>query len=418
MLPAQAEPALPVLLDRAGLAEFQTITTQERAFLSRAGDLFRDGYYDHALLDTWNAAVCNLRRRAEAYGVELFQSVVKDEPGRKKYDENGETLAERWSGVDDVVLVSGCARLGLLNKKAGKTLEMINWMRNHTTPAHPADETVGRDDVVGLVLLLQRNLFETPLPDAGHSIVGLFAPVKSGILDDNGLDLLKAQIVGLPPSDVRTAFGFMLDATLSGERPAFDNVARLFADVWARAGEDLRRTAGIKYHALQFDHSATNVAAKDRLLDLLTSAGGIKYIPDAARATIYRRAAKLLAKAKDTSYGFNEEVKAAKSLAQFGPYVPAIAFDEVYQEILAVWCGNYWRRSSAYSHLEPFIDSLDRRELRKVVELFQTSARVRAELFQHRPKAQAIALLTSIKDRFTLEAHKNEVDLAIESLDA
>ena len=141
MTPAQPEPDLPVLLDCSGLATFQTVATLERAFLSQAGDLFRDVYYDHALLDLWNAAVCNLRRRAEAYGIELFQSVVKDEPGRKKLDENGETLAERWSGVDDLVLVSGCSRLGPLNKKASKTLEVINWMRNHTTPAHPADET-------------------------------------------------------------------------------------------------------------------------------------------------------------------------------------------------------------------------------------------------------------------------------------
>jgi hypothetical protein len=55
-----------------------------------------------------------------------------------------------------------------------------------------------------------------------------------------------------------------------------------------------------------------------------------QYIPDAARATIYRKAAKSLAKAKDSSYGWAAEVTAAKSLAQLGPYVPSVAIEEVY----------------------------------------------------------------------------------------
>jgi hypothetical protein len=61
---------------------------------------------------------------------------AKDEPGRKKFDKNGETYSERWANVDDLVLLTGATRLGLLNKKAGKALEMINWMRNHASPAH------------------------------------------------------------------------------------------------------------------------------------------------------------------------------------------------------------------------------------------------------------------------------------------
>lgn len=296
--------------------------------------------------------MCNLRRRAEAYGIDLFQSVARDEPGRKKFDENGETLAERWSGVDDLVLIATCSRLGLLNKKAAKALEMINWMRNHATPAHPSDESVERNDVIGLVLLLQTNLFEHSFPEPGHSVAGLFGPVKSGVLADEGLDLLRAQIKGLRPVDIRAAFGFMLDGIIAGDRPTVDNIVHLFPSIWERAGEDLRKTAGAKYHALQLEGGAGRVSAKDRLLELLTVTNGIKYIPEAARATIYRRAAKLLATAKDTSYGWTDESKAANVLAQFGPFVPGIAFEDVYQEILAVWCGNYWaaRQHTRYSN--------------------------------------------------------------------
>jgi hypothetical protein len=42
---------------------------------------------------------------------------------------------------------------------------MINWTRNHISPAHPSEETVAPEDVVALFLLLQKNLFELPMPE-------------------------------------------------------------------------------------------------------------------------------------------------------------------------------------------------------------------------------------------------------------
>ncbi len=407
---------LPVLIGGSALAAFPSISATESAFLKQAAGLFADEYYDHALLDIWNASVANLRRRVEAYSTELFISVVKDEPGRKKFNSDGESLSERWSGVDDLVLIEGSARLGLLNKKAAKALEMINWMRNHASPAHGTDQAVEREDVIALVLLLQKNLFEYPLPDPGHSVAGIFEPIKKKLLDEAGLDLLRAEINGLRKTDVRTAFGFMLDVISDGSTPAIENARELFPSIWEKSSEDLKKTAGLKYHALVVEGGPSSTDAKTRLLETLVVVDGIAYIPEGARATIYKRAAQALAKAKDSSYGWDDENKAARSLAQFGPHVPKIAFDEVYQEILAVWCGNFWGSSNADIILDDFIARLDTQDLRRVVELFVSNDRVRSELFQSKPNSKAKALLERIKGAFTLESHKNEVDVAIASL--
>ena len=173
---------LPVLL--TGPQSLDIVpSTHETALLDQARELYDLGFHDHALLNLWNAAVHNLRRRVEAYGADLFLSVVKDEPGRKKLDKNGETLADRWSGVDDLVLIGGASRLNLVNRKGGKALEMINWARNHASPAHDSDSPVGPEDVVAMALMLQANLFTLAMPDPGHSIAGLFEPVKTVVLD-------------------------------------------------------------------------------------------------------------------------------------------------------------------------------------------------------------------------------------------
>jgi hypothetical protein len=188
-------------------------------------------------------------------------------------------------------------------------------------------------------LILQKNLFEAEMPDPGHSVSGLFDPVQSSKLSEENLDLLRDQIQGVRMGDLRIAFGFMLDLLCAGEEPAYSNVQRLFPTVWQRAPEELRKAAGLRYYSFTVDptsDTSNDSAAKTRLLEFLTQVEGIQYIPDAVRARIYRRAVQELAKAKDASYGWSNEVAAARTLAQFGPFVPSIAFEEVYQEILAV----------------------------------------------------------------------------------
>ncbi len=415
----EAGSIVPAVLGLGQYPKELQLDAEEKVYLQTAGRLFRDGYYSHALLDVWNAAVCNLRRRVERYSIDLFQSVVKDDTGRKRYNEHGESPSERWSGVDDSVLVSGATKLGLLPKKAGKALEMVNWMRNHATPAHPADEQVTREDVTALVLILERNLFASELPDPGHSVATLFEPVKTSVLDAESIEILKDQIRSLRPADVKVAFGFLLDQLVGGAHPSSSNAKSLLPVVWERASNELKKVVGLRYHSLTVDRdSDDNVdkAVRERVLEFLVSVGGVSYIPDATRAPLYRKAAYALGTAKDSSYGWSEEETASKTLAQLGTEVPQIAFEEVYQEILAVWCGNYWGRSEAYESLNPFLWDLSTGQIRNVLSLFENNERVRSELGQARPREQAVKLIDSLKAKLTIASHIEEANSALRSL--
>lgn len=404
---------LPVLLQDPSQGNFPATVDTELEFLSQARKLLDAGFPDHSLLDIWNAAVHNLRRRVETYGIDLFISAVKDEAGRKKYDKDGETLNERWSGVDELTLINGATKLGVLNKKAGKSLEMINWMRNHASPAHASDSKVETEDVFALALILQKNLFESEMPDPGHSPSGLFDPIKASELTEENLHLLKDQIRAFKQADIRITFGFLMDMICKGEAPSHSNASKLFPEAWEKANEDLKKSAGQRYHSYMLEpdsDTSDDKGAKIRVLEILVQVGGVKFIPDAARASLYRHAVKQLAKAKDTAYGWGDEEKAAKALAQFGPHVPSIAFEDVYQEILAVWAGNYWGRSAAYVTLKPFIDDLNSNQLMALARMFKENERTNSELFQSKPKAKAKALLDDIKAKLTIQASIDEID--------
>lgn len=403
---------VPALLDNAKSKHFPALVKHESSLLAEARKLYDSEMYPYALLAIWNAAVHNLRRRVESYGSDLWISVVKEEAGRKKYDKDGESMSERWSGVDDLVLINGSTKLGLLNKKAGKALEMINWMRNHASPAHDSDHHVESEDVIALALLLEKNLFDSPMPDPGHSVGGLFEPVKSKSLTSEKISTLSDEIKGLKPADVRVAFGFLLDLLCQGGEPMLKNAKALMPSAWEKAPEDLRKIVGLRYHANKIDpdsDTSDDKGAASRLLDFLTKMDGIKYIPDSSRARIYRLAAEKLADAKDTSYGWPAEEKAAKTLKQFGASVPSVAFEEVYQEIISVWCGNYWGRSEAHSYLEPFIEELNTPQIRQVAKIFSTNERVRSELSQDKPNKEARKLLARLKKSLTIQSHKDEV---------
>jgi hypothetical protein len=410
---------LPILLSSPTTANFPASVSTEIEFLSQAKSLLDDGYPDHSLLDLWNAAVHNLRRRVEAYGLALFESAIKDEAGRKKYDKDGETINERWSGVDDMTLINGATKLGVLHKKAGKSLEMINWMRNHASPAHASDSKVEAEDVYALALMLQKNLFESEMPDPGHSPSGLFEPIKKSELTSEKTDLLKDQIRAFKQGDIRITFGFLLDLITKGETPAHSNASNLFPEVWEKSNEDLRKSAGQRYHSYLLDpdsDTSEDNGAKIRILETLVKVDGVKFIPDAARASLYRHAIKKLAQAKDTSYGWVSEEKAATAIAQFGPHVPSIAFEYVYQEILTVWVGNYWGRSSAHLTLKPFIDVLNSNQLMSLARLFIENDRAGSELVTSKPKAKAKQLLEDLKSKLTIQGSIDEMDEIISQI--
>ncbi|EPS6100114.1 TPA: hypothetical protein KEY68_001303 [Providencia rettgeri] len=412
--------SLPILLSSPSTTNFPATVNTEIQFLSQARNLLDSGFPDHALLDIWNAAIHNLRRRIEVYGLDLFLSAIKDDSGRKKYDKDGETINERWSGVDDLVLISGSTKLGVLNKKAGKSLEMINWMRNHASPAHASDSKVEAEDVFALALMLQKNLFESDMPDPGHSPSGLFEPIKKSELSIESLDLLKDQIKAFKQGDIRITFGFLLDLITKGENPAYVNASNLFEQVWEKANDDLKKSAGERYHSFMLapeSDTSEDKGAKIRILETLVKVDGVKFIPDAARASLYRHAIKQLTKAKDTSYGWNDEERAAKALIQFGPHVPSIAFEDVYQEILTVWVGNYWGRSNAHLILQPFLDVLNSNQLMALSRLFVENERANSELVSSRPKRKAIELLEIIKGKLTIQASIDEIDRIISEID-
>ena len=171
-----------ISLTEKGMVYIPNTDEDEQIMLGKADDLMKLQFPEHSLLELWNASIHNLRRRIEMYSVDVFLSSISSISGRKVYKKDGDTLSERWCGVDDSILIEGAVQVGVLNKKAGQALNTINWMRNHASPAHNSEECVTKEDVWGLAILLKNNLFDLPIPDQVHSPVALIEAIKTNIL--------------------------------------------------------------------------------------------------------------------------------------------------------------------------------------------------------------------------------------------
>jgi len=405
-----------ISLTEKGMVYIPNTDEDEQIMLGKADDLMKLQFPEHSLLELWNASIHNLRRRIEMYSVDVFLSSISSISGRKVYKKDGDTLSERWCGVDDSILIEGAVQVGVLNKKAGQALNTINWMRNHASPAHNSEECVTKEDVWGLAILLKNNLFDLPIPDPVHSPVALIEAIKTNILTEDQILLFKEEIDSFSNKDIRTIFGYSIDAIATGEQPAYDNIVVLFDNIWSKSTEELKTNFGLRIHNYLFDPSedkSIDNSASDRLYDVILKVRGIKYIPEITRANIYRKLARNLAVAKNTSYGWNLENTASRALKQVGVNVPSIAFEEVYQEVLSVWCGNYWGRSEAYNILREFIFELPAKKKVMVAKLFQSNERVRDELCQNRPKTAALSLLNEIKDSLQNNSQITELEMII-----
>jgi hypothetical protein len=67
----------------------------------------------------------------------------------------------------------------------------------------------------------------------------------------------------------------MLDVIVEGTESAYANAELLFPTVWERSNEDLRKTAGLRYHSLVIGGGEEAKEAKNRILQMLAEVKSI-----------------------------------------------------------------------------------------------------------------------------------------------
>ena len=396
------------LLENYGLLDLnsQLLNEEEQKLLKESADLFQKGYPKYAVIALWNAAVSNLRRRAETIGIEYFFS---DETNNK-YNSTGTTLDERWRNIKDYDLIERCYSVGIVSPKGRDTLKTILSMRNSFSGAHYSSCEINENDLLAYVLLLVSNLFSLDFPKPVINFKALRETIENNLLNENSIDYLKSNIESYEPRMIVTLLGYFKDKLAEGKEPALANIKNLFSSIWEKADDPLRTSFAKSIADYQngiISDKSDDHGAESRLYEMLLTVRGVRYLSEDFRKKIYEKLITNLARAKNTFYGWGLEVQAAKALAQVSyEAIPKSIFKELYACILAVLCGNGWGRSGAKEYLEDFIFQLPAKKRVEVAQLFCTSSFARNELYLPLPKKNALELLDRIKNSLTNESQK------------
>jgi len=167
------------------------------------------GLFDYSLNAIWNEVVLDLRKKAIAYGIEIFfDSAVGGNKNREFY-KNEDDLAS----LKDAVLLDTCRKLELISDTTYKKLKHILDMRNDIGISHPTNYTINAFELLGWLQTCIQDVLNDRPTEAALQVQAFISNLKSYTLpiDLSTRQNIETKISELPSHHVgsilRTTFG-------------------------------------------------------------------------------------------------------------------------------------------------------------------------------------------------------------------
>lgn len=201
------------------------------------------GLFDYSLNSIWNEVVLALRKKAIAYGLDIFfDSAVNNKMREICSTEDDLAL------LKDAVLLDTCKKLELISETTFTKLKYILDMRNNIGISHPTDYVINGFELLSWLAICIDVLKDKPTEEALK--VQLFiGNVKKCItpLEDDALKLLKHQLEMLPTHHLanilRTLFSIYVSDDTNVE--VRKNIANLAPTVWNNCLDKPKYNLGI-----------------------------------------------------------------------------------------------------------------------------------------------------------------------------
>ena len=102
------------------------------------------GLFDYSLNAVWNEVTLDLRKKAIAYGIDIFFDAAVGGKSRDFYE-----TEEDLASLKDAVLLDTCRKLELISDTTYKKLKHILEMRNDIGISHPTNYTINAFELLG-----------------------------------------------------------------------------------------------------------------------------------------------------------------------------------------------------------------------------------------------------------------------------
>ncbi|MCB0906161.1 MAG: hypothetical protein KDB63_03465 [Nocardioidaceae bacterium] len=267
------------------------------------------GLFDAALNYLWDETIRELRRRVVNYDLAYFFDIAVTSPDRRKKLQGADDLPM----VDDSELMRATNTMGLVSDVGYKQLELVRYMRNFASAAHPNQNELTGLQLTGFLETCIREVITLPESNVVAEVRKLLANIKSTNMTPAEAKATSTFFTDLPLAQAdnlgQGLFGIYVDPTSSVQTQ--DNVRLLMPELWPHISVDLKRGFGVRYGRFVANHDQQQADQAREILDLV---GAQSYLPESVRVSDLDAAIDTLRSAHDAMNNFYTEPGLARSL--------------------------------------------------------------------------------------------------------
>ena len=370
---------------------------EQSLYLSKLLAAVGAGLFDAALNYLWDETIAELRRRVARYDLAYFFDIAVTSPDRRKNLQTEDDLDQ----IPDQDLIRAARELGLISDIGYQQLDLIRYMRNYASAAHPNQNEIQAYQLLGWVETCIKEVITLPETQLVAETKQLLRNVRLGAISAENATATAEFFEGLPADSADNIasgfFGIYVDE--DNDEHARDGVRLLMPSLWPYVSEAKRREFGVKYgkYVANGDKDKGNKARE--LLDVV---GGASYLPTEVRITDISVAVDELLSAHRGYNNFHTESGPARRLNQLTaepvpkdirvPYVRAVVEAFLTNGNGVAWAANH--------HYEEMISRFGPQEARlSLVMLFETE--FASKLRFHYPQAKFRELLELLESKIT-----------------
>lgn len=237
------------------------------------------GLFDAALNYLWDETVLELRKRVVNFDLQYFYEVAEKNDNKRKELKGEEDLPK----LDDQKLLSGCREIGLISDIGFQELDLIRYMRNWASAAHPNQAELDGLQLANWLGTCIKHAITLPYDHITAQVKKLLVKVKEKRLDDSAIKEITTFFVNLPPvqADPLASGFFGRYTTLTTGPETLDNIRRLWPELWQQVSEETRYNFGFRLGRFRANGDQEQAELARQLIDL---AEGATYLPSEERA--------------------------------------------------------------------------------------------------------------------------------------
>ena len=237
------------------------------------------GLFDAALNYLWDETIAELRRRVARYDLAYFFDIAVPSPDRRK----GLHAEEDLNQISDQDLIRAAREIGLISDIGYQQLDLIRYMRNYASAAHPNQNEINAYQLLGWIETCIKEVITLPETQLVAETKRLLHNVRAGTITSKNASATAEFFADLPSESADNIaagfFGIYVDED-SDER-ARDGVRLLMPHLWPRVTEPKRREFGVKYGKYVANGDTERSQRARELLDVVH---GASYLPEQVRA--------------------------------------------------------------------------------------------------------------------------------------